>query len=266
MKKKNFGPYEVTQVKGNDRYGVQKIGIHEGPHQSSSCAEYMIPWTKLEDKPMVAMMRFSQVQPTIKRLILIEGNIGSGNSTLLSFLEKFNGIQTIPEPIDKWKNLNGSNLLQLMYENPQKWAFPFQSYVMLTQLENYITMSSKPTQIMERSILSTRNCFIKNLFEENKIEKVQYDIIEKWCEFAENNFKIEPHLIIYLRTTPEIAFERAVKRKRPEELQLPIRLFQRLHDYHENWLFKSINILFWFWMVIATSHQFNLNTKNVSKI
>lgn len=81
-------------------------------------------------------------------------------------------------------------------------------------------------------------CFIENLFEENKIEKVQYDIIEKWCEFAENNFKIEPHLIIYLRTTPGIAFERAFKRKRPEELQLPIRLFQRLHDYHENWLFK----------------------------
>lgn len=43
LKKKNFGPHEVTQVKGNDRYGIQKIGIHEGPHQSSSLAEYMIP-------------------------------------------------------------------------------------------------------------------------------------------------------------------------------------------------------------------------------
>ena len=42
----------------------------------------------------------------------VEGNIGCGKSTLLKYFEKYsNKVQTIREPIDKWTNLQGHNLL-----------------------------------------------------------------------------------------------------------------------------------------------------------
>lgn len=43
---KYLGPYKVTFVKGAERYDVIKIGDdHEGPRKTSSCAEFMKPWT-----------------------------------------------------------------------------------------------------------------------------------------------------------------------------------------------------------------------------
>lgn len=44
--KKFLGPYEVIQVKRNDRYDVMKIGSQEGPIRTSTCAEYMKPWVQ----------------------------------------------------------------------------------------------------------------------------------------------------------------------------------------------------------------------------
>ncbi|KAG5860841.1 hypothetical protein JTB14_011170 [Gonioctena quinquepunctata] len=41
---KFLGLYEVTKMKPNDRYDVVKVGHHEGPVRTSTCAEFMKPW------------------------------------------------------------------------------------------------------------------------------------------------------------------------------------------------------------------------------
>jgi transposase InsO family protein len=41
---KYLGPYEVIKKIGNDRYDVKKIGTHDGPRTTKSCAEMMKPW------------------------------------------------------------------------------------------------------------------------------------------------------------------------------------------------------------------------------
>lgn len=46
---KFLGPYQVTVIKRNDRYGVEKIGEHEGPNATSSAADLMKPWALLDD-------------------------------------------------------------------------------------------------------------------------------------------------------------------------------------------------------------------------
>lgn len=45
------------------------------------------------------------------RNIFIEGNIGAGKSTLINYLAKYDSIKIHQEPVDKWQNLNGFNLL-----------------------------------------------------------------------------------------------------------------------------------------------------------
>lgn len=41
---KFMGPYEVTNIRGNDRYDVRKVGQHDGPNITSTSADYMKPW------------------------------------------------------------------------------------------------------------------------------------------------------------------------------------------------------------------------------
>lgn len=42
---KFLGPYRVTLVNGMERYDVTKVGDHEGPTKTSTCAEFMKTWT-----------------------------------------------------------------------------------------------------------------------------------------------------------------------------------------------------------------------------
>ena len=55
--------------------------------------------------------------------VVVEGNIGSGKTTFLQHFNKFSEeVETLAEPVDKWRNANGHNLLQMMYEDPHRWA------------------------------------------------------------------------------------------------------------------------------------------------
>jgi len=46
LRSKFLGPYRVTKVKPNDRYDVEKVGIHEGPMITSTAADHMKPWVQ----------------------------------------------------------------------------------------------------------------------------------------------------------------------------------------------------------------------------
>ena len=53
--------------------------------------------------------------------VLVEGNIGSGKSTYLQHFNRLNKeVDVISEPVDKWRDLNSHNLLQMMYEDPSR--------------------------------------------------------------------------------------------------------------------------------------------------
>lgn len=45
LKPKYLGPYKITKVKQNDTYDVQKCAFFEGPNKTSTCAEFLKPWT-----------------------------------------------------------------------------------------------------------------------------------------------------------------------------------------------------------------------------
>lgn len=84
--------------------------------------------------------------------VFIEGNIAAGKSTLLKFLSQSRQIQCYPEPINRWENLSGHNLLQLYYNDPENFAFPFQSFALLTMMKNYAsTTGGEKIKVMERS-------------------------------------------------------------------------------------------------------------------
>lgn len=174
-----------------------------------------------------------------KRTIIVEGNIGAGKTTFLNHMARSANIQVFPESIEKWTNLNGINLLERMYENPEKWAYTFQTYALLTHLENHLKIFEKSIKLMERSIYSARYCFCEASLLEQKMEKASYEVFVKWFEYAEKCIQNEVDLFIYLRTTPEVVYNRIQARNRTEEKTVPFEYISRLHNLYEAWLYEK---------------------------
>jgi deoxyadenosine/deoxycytidine kinase len=171
--------------------------------------------------------------------IIVEGNIASGKSFFLQqFINKDN-YAVYNEPIEEWQNCNGKNFLKLVYSDPKQWAFAFQSLVQLTMVKRHLASTEKQFKLMERSIFSARKCFIENQYNNGNINNACLAVLDEWYNWYKTDCEID--LIIYLRTNPEVAYERALKRNRAEEKEIPLVLFQQLHILHEKWLIKEGN-------------------------
>ena len=86
--------------------------------------------------------------------VIVEGNIGAGKTTFLQpFLKHEKIVQVCTEPVEKWRNLQGHNLLQKMYQDPKRWSFELQSYIQLTMVQEHMKPCNVPVKMMERSLL-----------------------------------------------------------------------------------------------------------------
>ncbi|KAL0281584.1 UNVERIFIED_CONTAM: hypothetical protein PYX00_002523 [Menopon gallinae] len=170
--------------------------------------------------------------------VSIEGNIGSGKTTLLNYFKQFSNVQTYGEPLDKWRNVDGYNLLGLLYEDMAKWSATFQSYVQLTRMQ---IQSSTPNegvkvQMFERSVQNNRYCFLENSYRNGLVLPAQYAVLCKWYEWIEENVDISLDLIVYLQSSPEVVYERVLSRNRAEEKTVNLKYLESLHESHEKWL------------------------------
>ena len=84
----------------------------------------------------------------------MEGNIGAGKTTFLKNFDKYSkSVEVIPEPVQKWRDVKGHNLLEKFYQEPKRWSMLLQTYVQLTMVQNHSLSCTKPIRIMERSML-----------------------------------------------------------------------------------------------------------------
>lgn len=163
------------------------------------------------------------MKPMFKRLFIVEGNIGAGKSTLLGLLEKsFQNIYVIYEPVDKWKNIGGTNLLNDFYTSPERWGFTFELYSMFSKIKilRDAMLSDAEIIIMERSILSD-HVFQNVSYNLEKIDLKELAILEEIRAFF---FQDMPKIdgIIYLNTKPVECLQRIKRRKRNEEQNIDI--------------------------------------------
>ena len=157
-----------------------------------------------------------------KKIYALEGNIGAGKTTILKVLEKhFKDVEFVEEPVKKWQNLGGMNLLNSFYSNPQRWGFSFEFYSMLTKIQALLNAadSDKPIIIIERSILSNQ-IFMELSNELGKLDKMEYCMLRKTYDFYLENVYPQIAGIIYLDTPVDECIKRITKRNRGEECNI----------------------------------------------
>ncbi len=169
-------------------------------------------------------------------VVSVEGNIGSGKSTMLKYFERLNDVELLPEPVEKWCDLKGHNLLAKLYENTQRWSFQFQNYIQLSRLQLLQSPSEKRVKLLERSIQNNRYCFLELAKREGSLSDPELKVLYQWYDFLHDNMDLKLDLIVYLRTDPEVAYKRMRMRAREEEAGAPLDYLKSLHTVYEDWL------------------------------
>jgi deoxyadenosine/deoxycytidine kinase len=176
------------------------------------------------------------------KLYIIDGNIGSGKSSILKFLkEKSNEkIIFLQEPVNEWikfKDENGIDIIQKFYENQEKYSFSFQmlAYISRLNILKTILKNNKDCIIVsERSLITDKEVFAKMLYDDGKIEKINYLIYLEWFDSFSDFLNIFG--IIYINTDPSVCYERIKKRERSGENLIPLEYLIKCDLYHKQML------------------------------
>jgi deoxyadenosine/deoxycytidine kinase len=174
-------------------------------------------------------------------IITVEGNIGSGKSTILKNLEnlKNNNIVFVPEPVSEWLNIkvDGKNVLELFYENQKENSFWFQILAYITRLRNFLEIVEKnPDKIIicERSIYTDKYVFAKMLHETGNISEIEWITYSYWFDTFKDKTNVD--LILYVNTEPNECYNRINKRSRPEEVnKISHEYLTSCHNKHLEW-------------------------------
>ena len=180
-------------------------------------------------------------------ILSIEGNIGSGKTTLMTNLrEEYKNnphVIFLKEPVDEWATIqdaNGKTILEKFYENQETYSFAFQMMAYISRLNvlrqalKGLDPDIKYTIITERSLNTDRYVFAKMLYETGKMEDVCYQIYLNWFDTFSQEFPV--HKVVYVKTSPEICHGRISKSAREGEDCIPLEYLQSCDKYHEDML------------------------------
>ena len=183
-------------------------------------------------------------------VISIEGNIGTGKSTLLANLKIH--LQThypdmaakilfLEEPVDVWGKFcdeTGTNILEKFYKDQRRYAFTFQvmAYISrLSLLKNAIRDNPDcEIIIIERSLCADKNIFMDMLHDDGIVENIEYSIYSEWYTQFIDEYRMDA--VIYLDSIPTVCQRRIGRRGRDGEGSISLDYLKKCRDYHTKWL------------------------------
>lgn len=185
-----------------------------------------------------------------KKIINIDGTIGSGKSTLCGYIQNnFENCFIIKEKVD---DEYGNMLLKLYYIDPTKHAFNFDAYLLESKKEQIIETYNKIYKLEECTIIFDRSLsFDINVFSQYRKDKKfltndQFDQLIKKRDEIEDKinllFSDFERINVFLSISTELSMKRIEERNRNGEI-IPFEFaddINRLHDM--NVLEKSITL------------------------
>ncbi len=173
--------------------------------------------------------------------VVIEGNIGSGKSTLSNWLAAKTSWQLLHEPVDDNPILDG------FYKDPARNAFAMQVYMLQIRAQDHAYAASRQSPvIMDRSILGG-DVFAnvhRKLGNINDVEWLVYrtlyhDKLEQL--YHSHRHESPPFTLVYLEVDPEVSFERMRNRNRAVESSVSLAYLRELNGEYNRLIEKIQN-------------------------
>ncbi|KAL0227521.1 hypothetical protein RCL1_003665 [Eukaryota sp. TZLM3-RCL] len=164
------------------------------------------------------------------KIIILEGNIAAGKSTLAKSLGAILNARVFFEPTVT------NPYLEKFYENPTKYALKMQLYLLRQRYNTYLsalkhTISTGQHVILDRSIYSDLVFAITNV-QQGNIDDKGYALYQKVRQEYLRNIPI-PDVTLFLNTCPRTCFKRVAMRARTCETTIPL---DYLTDLHNNYI------------------------------
>jgi len=195
------------------------------------------------------------------QIVSLDGNIGSGKSTLMKqliekkeiFEKKCPDIEFafLLEPVDEWSDVcdeKGVPILEKFYEDTKKYAFSFQMTVYLSRLslikktvDNFRKNGTKQKLVIitERSLFTDKEVFCKMLYDNKHISKLDYNVYNKWYNTFSGDYNVNK--ILYLTTSPVICTGRVIKRSRDGENNMSSEYLWLCDEYHKGMIYTFLS-------------------------
>jgi deoxyadenosine/deoxycytidine kinase len=175
------------------------------------------------------------------KIISIEGNIGSGKSTFISYLRTHHPeIYIVEEPVHEWATVmdnTGVGILEKFYNDQHTYAFPFQILAYVSRFTTFRKLMKLPDIenkiiVTERCLHSDKHIFAKMLHDSGKINDINYQVYCKMFTEFSDDYPI--HKLFYVRTDAELCLTRIRERDRNGECEISSEYLFECDKYHED--------------------------------
>lgn len=164
----------------------------------------------------------------MKPIILVEGTIGVGKTTIAKKIAHSLNFRPILEPVDS------NPYLARFYKDMKRWAFPMQMELLLRRYSMHklaafeaLGGSEFNGVVLDRGLPGDR-VFAKLAYLNGNFSDLEWDTYE----YAYDMFSSEirpPNMLLFLEIDPKIAKIRLEGRNRKAEVGIPIKYYEQLH-------------------------------------
>jgi deoxyadenosine/deoxycytidine kinase len=166
----------------------------------------------------------------MKRTIAIAGNIGTGKSTFVDFLDRTYGITPFYEPTDE------NPYLADFYKDMRAWAFQSQLYFLSSKFRLHQELDRQPGIVaLDRTIFEDAEIFATALYRMRKIAKRDWLTYRRFYEAIVDAIR-PPDLLIYLTCSMKTLRTRIRLRGRRIERDIPVSYLKRLEHLYDDWI------------------------------
>lgn len=182
--------------------------------------------------------------------VCVLGVIASGKSTLANALHNIVA-QEEGECHGFYEPVEDNPLLPLYYQDPHKYAFPMQIYMLNRRYEQQMLAQDLAlagiSSVQDSSVFGD-TCFVEMLKKDGIMSQQEVDVYSDLFVNLTRNV-MYPTLVVYLNCEPEKAIERLKHRNRDCESNVPVEYLSRLkaeldefiNDFQKYTFVKEIN-------------------------
>lgn len=165
-------------------------------------------------------------------MIIIDGVVGVGKSTLMEILAKEYNMVPYREPVID------NPILEKFYYNRERYSFPLQTFFLNKRFEFIKKASTVDKSILDRSIYGDV-IFAKMLNESKEMSNEEFAIYIELFNHMLDHIQA-PKLMVYLDISVDNAMKRIQKRGRDYELIVERDYWERLNENYNNY-FNNYN-------------------------
>lgn len=164
------------------------------------------------------------------RYLVIEGNIGTGKTTLAKHIASHYNFSVILEEFAE------NTFLPQFYLNPEQFAFPLEMSFMAArfkQLKDFFEKNTLPFPIVSDYMFEKSLLFAKV-----NLRKVEYSLLAQFFNLLKSSVP-PPQLIVYLHKEVNVLQKNIKKRGRDYEQKIEDLYLQKINKSYRNYLKKQ---------------------------